>query len=65
MVRCCPDNRHAATTAPCPVGANFGSKPGQGVFLVGVHETAIAGDIRRQYSRKSPFHALSGQTAPE
>jgi len=40
-------------------------EPGQRVFLVGAHETAIPRDIRRQYSRKSPFHALSGQAAPE
>jgi hypothetical protein len=26
VVRCCPNNRHAATTAACPFGANFGSR---------------------------------------
>jgi hypothetical protein len=40
-------------------------QPGKRTFLVGAHETAISGDIRRQYSRKSPFHALFGQAAPE
>jgi hypothetical protein len=24
VVRCCPDNRQMATTAPCPFGANNG-----------------------------------------
>ena len=40
-------------------------EPGQGVFLVGAHETAISGDIRRQYSRQSPFYALFGHAAPK
>jgi hypothetical protein len=26
VVRCCPDNRHTATTAPCPFGAKPGSR---------------------------------------
>jgi hypothetical protein len=46
-------------------GFSDGLEPGQGVFFVGAHQTAIPGDIRRQYSRKSPFHALFGQAAPE
>ena len=33
-------------------------------FLVTTHQPAIAGDIRRQYSRQSPFHALAGQKGP-
>jgi hypothetical protein len=36
-------------------------EPGQGAFLIGTHETAISGDIRRQYSRQSPFYALASQ----
>jgi hypothetical protein len=46
-------------------GFSDGLEPRQGVFLVGAHQTAIPGDVRRQYSRKSPFHALFGQAAPE
>src|SRR5580704_18220059 len=34
------------------------------VFLVAAHQPAIAGDIRRQHGRQSPFHALAGQKAP-
>ena len=33
-------------------------------FLVATHQPAIAGDIRRQHSRQSPFHALAGQKGP-
>src|SRR5258707_3736833 len=30
-------------------------------FLVATHQPAVAGDIRRQHSRQSSFHALAGQ----
>ncbi|WP_156180697.1 hypothetical protein [Bradyrhizobium sp. LTSPM299] len=30
-------------------------------FFVATHRAAVAGDIRRQHNRKSPFHALAGQ----
>jgi hypothetical protein len=33
-------------------------------FFVAAHQTAIAGDIRRQHSRQPPFHALVGQNGP-
>jgi hypothetical protein len=36
---------------------------GERAFFVAAHQTAIAGDIRRQHSRQSPFHALAGQKA--
>ena len=39
-------------------------EPGQGALLISTHETAIAGDIRRQHSRQSPFHGLAGQKGP-
>jgi hypothetical protein len=32
-------------------------------LFVAAHQTAVAGDIRRQHSRQSPFHALAGQKA--
>jgi hypothetical protein len=32
-------------------------------LFVAAHQTAVAGDIRRQHSRQSPFHALVGQKA--
>ncbi len=39
-------------------------EPSQRAFLVGPHETAIPGDIRRQHRRQSPFYALAGHDAP-
>ena len=39
-------------------------EPGQRAFLVGTHQAAIPGDIRRQNRRQSPFHALGGQEMP-
>ena len=33
-------------------------------FFVAAHQTAIAGDIRRQHRRQPPFHALVGQKSP-
>src|SRR5271155_2517725 len=37
---------------------------GERTFFVATHQTTIAGDIRRQHSRQSPFHALAGQKSP-
>jgi hypothetical protein len=37
---------------------------GERAFFVAAHQTAIAGDIRRQHSRQSPFHGLAGQKKP-
>jgi hypothetical protein len=37
---------------------------GERAFFVAAHQTAIAGDIRRQHSRQSPFHGLAGQKGP-
>jgi hypothetical protein len=39
-------------------------QPGQGAFFVSAHETAITGDIRRQYRRKPSFRALADQNGP-
>ncbi len=33
-------------------------------LFIGAHEPTITGDIRRQYSRQSPFHPLVGQGRP-
>jgi len=33
-------------------------------FFVTAHQTAVAGDIRRQHSRQSSFHALAGHKGP-
>jgi hypothetical protein len=33
-------------------------------LLVVTHQPAVAGDIRRQHSRQSSFHALAGQKCP-
>jgi hypothetical protein len=38
-----------------------GSQLLMGAFLVATHQPAVAGDIRRQHSRQSSFHTLSGQ----
>ena len=40
-------------------------EPGQGAFLVGTHEAAISGDIRRQHRRQSPFYPFAGQEYPQ
>jgi hypothetical protein len=37
---------------------------GQRAFFVAAHQTAVAGDIRRQYCRQPPFHAFAGQKVP-
>ena len=39
-------------------------EPGQRAFLVDAHETAVAGDIRRQHRCQSPFHPLARQRMP-
>jgi hypothetical protein len=36
----------------------------QRAFLVGTHQAAITGDIRRQDSRQSPLYGLAAQGAP-
>jgi hypothetical protein len=33
-------------------------------FLVATHQPAVAGDIRRQHSRQSSFHAFARQKIP-
>jgi len=42
-----------------------GLQPGQRAFLVGPHETAITGDIRRQNRCQSPFNALDRHGCPK
>jgi hypothetical protein len=37
---------------------------GERALLIATHEAAVTGDIRRQHSRQSPFHALVAQEAP-
>ncbi|HEY3681194.1 MAG TPA: hypothetical protein VGL45_20970 [Bradyrhizobium sp.] len=37
---------------------------GNRAFLVAAHQPAIAGNVRRQHGRQSPFHALAGQKTP-
>jgi hypothetical protein len=37
---------------------------GECAFFVSAHQKAIAGNIRRQYSRQSPLYALAAQGAP-
>jgi hypothetical protein len=37
----------------------------KGAFFVAAHQTAVPGDIRRQYSRQSPFNAFVSQNAPK
>jgi hypothetical protein len=37
---------------------------GERTFFVSAHQKAIAGNIRRQYSRQSPLYALAAQGAP-
>jgi hypothetical protein len=37
---------------------------GERAFFVAAHQTAIAGDIRRQHSRQSSFHGFAGQKGP-
>jgi hypothetical protein len=37
---------------------------GERAFFVSAHQTAIAGDIRRQHSRQSPLHRLADQKGP-
>ena len=39
-------------------------KVGQRAFLVGTHEAAITGNIRRQNGRKPPFDLLASQKMP-
>jgi hypothetical protein len=36
----------------------------QRAFLIGTHQAAITGDIRRQNSRQSPLYVLAAQDAP-
>src|SRR5258708_5921198 len=36
----------------------------QRAFFIAAHQTAIAGDIRGQHSRQSPFHALTTHDSP-
>jgi hypothetical protein len=37
---------------------------GQRAFFVAAHQTAVAGDIRRQHGRQPSFHALTVQKCP-
>ncbi len=37
---------------------------GEGALFVAAHQTAVAGDIRRQYSRQPPFNTLAVQRMP-
>jgi hypothetical protein len=37
---------------------------GERAFFVTAHQTAVAGDIRRQHSRQPSFNALAGQKMP-
>lgn len=39
-------------------------QPGQRVLFVAAHQAAVAGHIRRQHSRKPPFHLRFSQKIP-
>jgi hypothetical protein len=56
----------AAIRSDCGIdkGISESLELGECAFFVLAHQTAIAGYIRRQYSRQSPFHAIVGQKKP-
>ena len=44
--------------------ASFAIASDRRALFIAAHQTAVAGDIRRQNSRQSPFHARGRQHAP-
>ena len=56
----------AAMGGDCGIDEGLSDRlePGQRAFLVGTHEAAVPGDIRRQHRCQSPFHAFGGQMMP-
>jgi hypothetical protein len=43
---------------------SFGIASDRRALFIAANQTAVAGDIRRQNSRQSPFHARGRQDAP-
>jgi len=57
-------NNATAMRSNCGIDEGFSCRlePSQRAFLVGLHQATIAGDIRRQNSRKPSLHPLFRQT---
>jgi hypothetical protein len=59
---------HDATSVLDDLGINNGFSErlqiAERALFIGAHQPTITGDIRRQQSRQSPFHALASHDAP-